>query len=166
MPAWPFNRSQSKALAQRILDAVVAASRQPCLFGPGRIPDTLDGRFELVTLNAALVLVRLRNEPDGAAVAQHFTDLLFSYFDAGLREAGVGDLTVPKRMHALAGTFYARVDAYGGAIGSPEALSAAIRRGLPDMEIAPELAARAQALHAQQAQAPVVALAEPWPALA
>ncbi|MEZ6021914.1 MAG: ubiquinol-cytochrome C chaperone family protein [Hyphomonadaceae bacterium] len=49
-------------------------------------------------------------------MAQAFTDTLFRFFDAGLREAGVGDLTVPKRMHKLAASFYGRLNAYVAAI--------------------------------------------------
>jgi cytochrome b pre-mRNA-processing protein 3 len=69
MPVWPFKRSKADADAERLLDAVTQASRQPALFGEGRIPDTLEGRFELMALNASLALIRLRAAPGVARMA-------------------------------------------------------------------------------------------------
>lgn len=132
MPVWPFKRSQADLDAERLLAAVTQASRQPALFGEGRIPDTLEGRFELLTLNASLALIRLRAATGAETLAQSFTDKLFRHFDAGLREDGVGDLIVPKKMHKLAGSFYGRLDAYAAALGGgdPEALAAAVGRNV------------------------------------
>lgn len=102
------------------------------MFGDGRIPDTLQGRFEAVTLHAGLALFRLRAEDAAADVAQTFTDKLFREFDAGLREEGVGDTSVSKRMHKLAGDFYGRAQAYSTAIDSKDraALTAALERNI------------------------------------
>jgi cytochrome b pre-mRNA-processing protein 3 len=132
MPIWPFRRSEVEMDAQRLLDAVTVASRRPAFFGDGRISDTLEGRFELMTLHAALALIRLKGEPSRAELAQRFTDLLFRFLDAGLREAGVGDLSVPKRMRALAGSFYGRLEAYASALtaGDEGALRAALGRNI------------------------------------
>jgi cytochrome b pre-mRNA-processing protein 3 len=118
MAIWPFQPSRADRDAQRLLAAVMQASRRPALFAPGRIADTLEGRFEAVALYGALALIRLRADPGAAALGQEFTDRLFRALDSGLREAGVGDLVVPKRMRALAGAFYGRLDAYGAAIRS------------------------------------------------
>src|SRR5262245_44603762 len=116
MPIWPFSRSRAAEDAAALLEAVQAASRRPAFFGPGRVADTLEGRFELMALNGALALIRLKAEPGAEPLAQDFTDLLFKSFDAGLREAAVGDLSVPKRMRRLAGDFYGRLNAYSGAL--------------------------------------------------
>lgn len=172
MSIWPFRRDQANSDAAALLTAVVAASRQPDFYGPGRVSDTLEGRFELLTLHAALALVRLRAAPEAAPLAQAFTDQLFRHIDSGLREAGVGDLTVPKRMRRLAGEFYGRLDAYAASLGDGEALSAAIARNVlgdgGDPEFAGVLAAHAQALAARQGAAPVAALIEAgaWGAIA
>jgi cytochrome b pre-mRNA-processing protein 3 len=132
MRIWPFRRSRVRADAQRLLEAVQAAGRRPALFGAGGAADTLKGRFEMMALSAALALIRLRAEPQAQPLAQAFTDALFRHFDAGLREHGVGDTSVPKRMHKLAGDFYGRLEAYGAAItaGDADTLAAALVRQL------------------------------------
>lgn len=132
MPIWPFSPSKSDVDAARLLTEVVAASRHPALFGDNGAPDTLEGRFELVTLHAALALVRLREAPEAAALAQSFTDKFFRQLDSGLREAGVGDTSVPKRMRKMAGAFYGRLSAYSAALaaGDLPALAAAVGRNV------------------------------------
>jgi cytochrome b pre-mRNA-processing protein 3 len=108
----------------------VQAAREPSQFGVGGFPDTLEGRFEALVTVAALALVRLRAAPEAAPLAQEFVDRLFREVDAGLREAGVGDLTVPKRMHRLAGDFYGRLDAYASALASGRGLDEALARNV------------------------------------
>ncbi len=164
MGIWPFARSTARRDAESVLTAVSAASRQPALYGPGRAPDTMEGRFEMLTLFATLALVRFQNEPGAEPLAQHFTDQLFGLIDDGLREAAVGDTTVPKRMRKLAGDFYGRLNAYAGAMeaGDRPVLAAAIVRntGVDEAfaaslaEIAAKVAERQKALPpAQLAQA-------------
>jgi cytochrome b pre-mRNA-processing protein 3 len=169
MAIWPFTPSRAKKDADRLLIAVTEASRRPALFGPGRIPDTMEGRFEAMVLNGALALIRLRTEPGAEPLAQSFTDKLFLLFDAGLREAGVGDLTVPKRMRALAGSFYGRLDAYAAPIAASDAaaLAAALSRNVVgDSPFAAGLAGHVLASAQAQSQTPLEALFEPagWPA--
>ncbi len=172
MPIWPFKRSRASMDAERLLAAVQAASRRPALFGDGRIPDTLEGRFEAMTLNGALALIRLRAGPGAGPLAQDFTDKLFRYFDAGLREAGVGDLTVPKKMQVLASSFFGRLNAYSEALTAKNeaAVAAALARNAIDANghlFAADLARHALRTAAAQAEAPVEALfeTEGWPAL-
>ncbi len=165
MSIWPFRRNQANAGAENLLEAVVAASRKPAFFGPGRVPDTLEGRFELLTLNAALALVRLKAATEAPGLAQAFTDALFRHIDSGLREAGVGDLTVPKRMRRLAGDFYGRLEAYAAALGDPAALADAIARNIlgdnADPAFAAQLAAYAGETAARQAALSPDALTDP-----
>lgn len=125
-----------------------------------------------MTLNAILALIRLQAEAGAEPLSQAFTDQIFDQFDAGLREDGVGDTTVPKRMHKMAGDFYGRLGVYAEAItaGDAPALAAAIGRnalGADDHPFAPALAAYAIGAAAAQAEAPVEALrrTEGWPAL-
>ena len=169
MPIWPFKRSRVDVDAERLLETVTASSRQPALFGEGRIPDTLEGRFELMALNASLALIRLRAAPGVETLAQAFTDKLFRLWDAGLREDGVGDLIVPKKMRKLAGSFYGRLSAYGEALNSPEALAGVVARNVFASEahrFAPTLAAYAVHTAEVQAGAELDALftSEGWPA--
>lgn len=154
---WPFRRSRADEDAERLLSTVTAVSRQPSFYGAARVPDTLEGRFELITLNAVLALVRLKASPEAAPLAQSFTDRLFKQFDAGLREDGVGDLTVPKKIRKLAGDFYGRLDAYTSALeaAAPGALQAAIERNLVGPPFAADLAAYTAEVTKRQAEAPV-----------
>lgn len=171
MSFWPFKRSRADEDAERLLAAVTAASRQPVLFGPGRAPDTLEGRFEVMTLHASLALIRLAADPNLAPLAQSFTDKLFRQFDAGLREEGVGDTSVPKSMRKMAGEFYGRLEAYSAAIRASDAsaLAAALSRNvlLAGSEgFAAQWATMLLGVAAQQAQAPVDSLfsAQGWDA--
>jgi cytochrome b pre-mRNA-processing protein 3 len=108
------NRRVIEALHSRL----VAAARDPALFlAPYGVPDTVEGRFDLLVLHATLMLRRLESLPDpGPEIAQDLVDAFFAHLDAGLREMGVGDLTVPKRMKKLAEAFAGRGAAYRAAL--------------------------------------------------
>jgi cytochrome b pre-mRNA-processing protein 3 len=172
MAIWPFQPSRASQDADRLLSAVTEASRRPALFAAGRIPDTMEGRFEAMTLHGALALIRLRSDQGAAPLAQAFTDKLFRLFDAGLRETGVGDMAVAKQMRRLAASFYGRLDAYAGAItaGDNSALAHALERNAlgEGHPFAGALATYAIAAAAYQADTPIDRLfvAEGWPALA
>ena len=156
-----FGKSAANEAADRILAAVAHAARDPDLYGDDGAPDTLDGRFEMATAFAVLALLRLKASPDADRAAQIFTDKLFRHFDAGLREAGVGDLSVARRMKGLAGAFYGRLTAYQATIDSAPAFAAALGRNIwndPDAAPARALAHRLRALHAVQSSAPPQAL--------
>jgi len=173
MPIWPFRRSRAVEDAERLLAGVTGASRRAVFYGPGRVPDTLDGRFQVMALNGSVALLRLQADPALSPLAQAFTDALFSQFDAGLREAGVSDTSVPKRMHALAGEFYGRLQAYGAAIAAADApaLVTAIGRNIWRDDTHPFAAALADyAMRAVEGQRTAAAEAmfeaQGWPALA
>jgi cytochrome b pre-mRNA-processing protein 3 len=170
MPIWPFQHSRAHEDAERLLQAVTEASRRRALFGEERIPDTLEGRFELMTLSAVLALVRLQVDEGAHPLAQAFTDKLFRFFDAGLREAGTSDTAVGKRMSKLAGVFYGRLDAYAPVLSEPDALAAALSRNIWRLEshpFAPTLAHHVANTAAAHAVAPISAMfaAEGWPQL-
>lgn len=123
--------SAAQDAAARLHAAAVAAARRPELFREVGAPDTLPGRFELVVLHAALILRRLRRESAaGAAIGQALFDATFRALDANLRELGVGDLAVPKRMKAMARAFFDGAKAYDAALdgGDAAALEEALRR--------------------------------------
>lgn len=156
-----FGKSAANEAADRILAVVMQAARDPDLYGDDRAPDTLDGRFELATAFAVLALLRLQAAPEGDRVAQIFTDKLFRLFDAGLRESGVGDLSVARRMKALAGAFYGRLSAYRGAMHDEKALASALGRNIWNTDAAPfsaALAVRLRSVHARLMAAPPQAL--------
>jgi cytochrome b pre-mRNA-processing protein 3 len=97
------------------------------------VPDTLDGRFDLVALHTFLVIHRLRDAADpGPTLAQAVFDAMFSDMDHNLREIGVGDLSVGKRMRAMWEAFHGRSRVYAAAIGAADraALEAALARNV------------------------------------
>src|SRR5262249_13000180 len=64
----------------------------------------------------SLAFIRIAAEPNAEPLGQAFADRLFRQFDSGLREAGVGDLSVPKRMKKIGRSVYGRLDAYSAAL--------------------------------------------------
>lgn len=170
MSIWSFHRSRVDVDAETLLAAVTAASRRPEFFGQGRVPDTIEGRFEMMSVNGTLALIRVEGEPDVRPLAQAFTDKFFRFFDAGLREAGVSDTAVPRRMSKMAGSFYGRLAAYGSALSEPAALESALARNVWRLDAHPfaSVLARYVATTAQvQASAPISAMftVEGWPQL-
>jgi cytochrome b pre-mRNA-processing protein 3 len=104
-------------------------ARAPELFEIFGIPDTLDGRFDALALHAALVIERLHREPDGEALAQAFFDVMFKHLDLTLREIGVQDLGVGRRIKIMAEGFHGRALAYRDALaGGPTPLAEVLRR--------------------------------------
>ena len=92
-------RRASKTLIEQFLGEIVAAARRPELYEALAAPDRLDGRFELLTLHAGLVLRRLAALGGvGDAIAQDLVDSLFTHFDDTLREIGHSDIGVAKRL--------------------------------------------------------------------
>lgn len=123
---------QTPAPERSCYEAIVAAARHPVFYADWGVPDTLDGRFDMISLHAFLVLDRLKGtEP---AFRQALVDELFRDMDRSLREMGVGDLSVGKKVRKMAEVFYGRVAAYDRALeGGAAALDAALARNIfPD----------------------------------
>lgn len=140
-------RAARREITDRVYDQIVAAARQPVLYASWDVPDTPLGRYEMIALHLFLVLHRLRGEQGAAAtLAQELTDAFFADLDHSIRELGIGDLGVPKRMKKLARMFYGRAAAYGEAIDAgnasrlAEALARNVRPGEAAWPAAPELA--------------------------
>lgn len=124
----PRNRA-IETLHTRINDA----SRAPALYTGLGVPDTVEGRFECLCLHVILVLRRLETLPSPAAdVAQDLVNAVFLQLDSSLRELGVGDFGVPKRMKKLGAAFYGRAETYGAALatGDGDALVIALARNV------------------------------------
>jgi cytochrome b pre-mRNA-processing protein 3 len=143
-------RRASKAVIEQILGEIVAAARRPALYEAMGAPDRIDGRFELLTLHAGLVLRRLAALGGVAdAVAQDLVDALFTHFDDTLREIGHSDVGVSKRLKAMGRAFYGRNAAYSAALdeGSPDELARALARnvyGTPGPDTVPKTEALAR----------------------
>ena len=126
-----FGRRADRAAVQSAYAAIVARARAPAFFTDWGVPDTLDGRFEVLALHAFLVLHRLKLEHAAtAAFAQALFDTMFADMDRALREMGASDLGVGKRVKEMAMAFYGRVAAYEKGLGDEEVLLAGLRRNL------------------------------------
>ena len=127
-----FARNQLRDAAERAYAAVVAQSRRPEFYAALGVPDTLDGRFEVICLHAFLYLHRLKSEKaPAAALSQRFFDLMFADFDRSLREIGTGDLSVGRQVKRMAEGFYGRIRAYEeGLAGDDAPLHGALERNL------------------------------------
>ncbi len=125
-------RARRKAVARSLYEAVVARSREPAFYRELGVPDTVDGRFDMVALHAALVLWRLKADRSRSAdLAQAFFDLMFVDMDENLRELGVGDLSVGRKVKQMVKAFYGRLAAYeAGLAGEQDQLDAALSRNL------------------------------------
>jgi cytochrome b pre-mRNA-processing protein 3 len=104
-------------IASALYGAIVAQARTPALYSVLSVPDTVDGRFEMLALHLFLVLGRLEQGDKGQQEAgQRVFDLFCADMDRSLRELGVGDLSVPKRVRRMAAGYYGRAAAYRAAI--------------------------------------------------
>jgi cytochrome b pre-mRNA-processing protein 3 len=125
--------SAADGIATSLYGAIVAQARNPALYTVFDVPDTVTGRFEMVVLHLILVLDRLHAEGDAEKVlGQGIFDLYCTDMDRSLREMGIGDLGVPKRMKKMAQAFYGRAGAYREALATRDAarLAEAIARNV------------------------------------
>lgn len=127
-----FAGNPHKAAAGRLYDSVVAQARKEGFYTRAGVPDTVDGRFEVITLHAFIVLHRLKADHGRTKdLAQALFDHMFDDMDRSLRELGAGDLGVGRRVKAMASGFFGRIRAYeNGLAGDEGALSAALLRNL------------------------------------
>lgn len=129
-----LSRGRDRARAgASIYKAIVEQARRPQFYESFDVPDTIDGRFDLIVLHAGMYLPRLKAvRTEGKALAQATFDQMFVNFEHNLRELGVGDMGVPRRVKGMLSAFYGRVTAYDTAIkgGDVEALRAALHRNV------------------------------------
>ncbi len=125
--------ASNRKIIARLNDDVIEAVRSSVFYEAGGVPDTFNGRFEMLVLHTALAVRRMRvlDEP-GPVVAQDLIDMVFHHLDPALRENGVGDMAVPKRMKKLAEGFLGRSVAYDTALRQADdaQLSAALSRNV------------------------------------
>ena len=163
-----FRRRPHERAGFALYGAAVAAARAPALFERLGVPDTVEGRFDLVSLHVGLLIRRLRRDPDarGQALAQAVFDAMFADMDLNLREMGVGDLAVGKRVRQAWEAFHGRALACEEALDSPqegalaEALARNVWRGAAPEGSAARLAAVARAQDAALAGQGIGGMAE------
>ncbi|WP_127089529.1 ubiquinol-cytochrome C chaperone family protein [Aquabacter cavernae] len=146
-----FRRNQPHPTIGRLYGAIVAQARLPAFYTDFGVPDTIEGRFELLLLHTFLVCHRLKGEVGTAkSASQELFDAFLDDMDRTLREMGTGDLTVPKRMKKIGQAFYGRTAAYDSALETknedlPTALARNVLECSPTDPAALRLAAYARA---------------------
>ncbi|RDE05023.1 ubiquinol-cytochrome C chaperone [Sphingomonas aracearum] len=108
-----------------LYDAAVARGREPHWYLQGAVPDTVDGRFDMIAAVLSQVLIRLEREPAAAQLGVSITERFVDDMDGQLRQAGIGDITVGKHIGKM-------MSALGGRLG-------AYRQGMADGDLAPAL---------------------------
>ncbi len=143
-----FRKDPALEAGESLFAAASDQSRAPAFYEAMGVPDTVEGRFEMTALHVWLILRKLKGGDRAARnVAQKLFDVMFASFDDALRELGVGDLIVGKKIRKMAESFYGRVQAYDAAIenaagGDNEmTLAAALARNVYESSD-PEIAAR------------------------
>jgi cytochrome b pre-mRNA-processing protein 3 len=134
-----FKPKPAKLAGEALYASAVAQARRPEFYTGMGAPDTLEGRFELYTLHVVLLILRLKGQGNNpSAAAQALFDAYLQSLDIALREMGVGDLSVGKKMKKLGRAFYGRVRSYDAAQAAPGELDDLIRRtvyeGAPDID--------------------------------
>ncbi|MDF1635514.1 ubiquinol-cytochrome C chaperone family protein [Mycoplana sp. MJR14] len=132
-----FGLLRKKNANQRIVERqyahLTAAARQPYLYEALGVPDTVMGRLEMLSAVMILYFRRTRaSATSGQEIAQQIVDAFFQDIDHSIRELGISDVGVPKRMKKLAGRFYGRLEAYAAALdgGDEAALAQALKRNI------------------------------------
>ncbi len=132
-----FKSRPSKKASEALYAQAVAQARHPAFYLELGAPDRIDSRFELYTLHVMLLILRLRDEgPVGADAAQDLFDTYASALDNTLRELGVGDVSVGKKMRKLGEALYGRMLAYEKAVRADDAdaLAQALARNILEAE--------------------------------
>lgn len=126
-----FRRDPWSEPARALYEAAVHQARDAAFYARLGVPDSVDGRFELVALHGFLLMRRLKSVADGGPeLGQALFDVLFADMDASLREMGAGDLGVGRRVKTMAKGFLGRVAAYEAGLAGTESLAEALRRNL------------------------------------
>jgi cytochrome b pre-mRNA-processing protein 3 len=117
----PFLRGSRSRNIRALYGAIVAQARTIVFYADFGVPDTVEGRFDLIVLHLVLLIARLRREGEaGERFGQTLFDVFCEDLDANLREMGVGDLAVPKRMLRFGEAFYGRQAAYLATLEAPD----------------------------------------------
>jgi len=123
-------RKPAHPVKQDLYRALVLRSREKVFYREWRVPDTIDGRFDLLTLHAFLIFEALKGQgPAAQELGSKLVDTIFTGFDEALRELGISDFGMGRRIRNMADAFYGRMHHYGAANTQPE-LASAVQRNL------------------------------------
>jgi len=129
-----FRRARDDPSITSLYGTIVAQARAPAFYQSFGVPDTANGRLDMILLHVVLLLRRLAPEPAAGPLGQAVFDLFCRDMDANLREMGVGDLAVPRTMQRIGEAFYGRQAAYRAALDAhdPQALITVLARNVLD----------------------------------
>jgi len=147
-----FRKNTATEPVYAVYSAIVAQSRQPRFYADWQVPDTVTGRFDMISLHLALLFRRLRAETgEQKEFSQAVFDLFFKDMDRSLREMGVGDLGVPKRIQKMGNIFFGLLAAMSEAMDRNDAaaLEAVLSRNIFNGGTGPHIAALADYLLAE-----------------
>ena len=155
---------RDRTAALPLYDAVIARARQPHWYLDGAVPDTLDGRFDMVAAVLAMVQLRLETDPAGAEPSAMLTERFVDDMDAQVRQIGFGDMVVGKHVGRMMGMLGGRLGAYRDGIAQGT-LDAALVRNLyrgeaPDPQAVAHVRGALLALHTALADTSIDALME------
>lgn len=127
-----FRKDQAQSQAETLYAAAAGQARAPEFYRSAGAPDTPEGRFDLLALHMFLIVDRLRRDaPASDRMVKLVQEVFFQNLDSALREMGVGDLSVGRKIRGLAEAFYGRYGAYERAIGTQDdALAGALARNI------------------------------------
>ena len=149
--------------AEALYDAVVERARRPHWYLDGAVPDTVDGRFDMIAAVLAMVLLRLEQAPEGAETNAFLAELFVDDMDGQLRQLGIGDVVVGKHIGRMMAMLGGRLGAYRDGLAAGDlkpALARNLYRGNPPAAASVEHVERElMRLHAQLAALPVATLA-------
>lgn len=147
-----FRKDTATEPVYAVYSAIVAQSRQPIFYAQWGVPDTVTGRFDMISLHMALLFRRLRAETGSQKnFSQAVFDLFFKDMDRSLREMGVGDLGVPKRIQKMGNIFFGLLAAMNEAMDRHDsvALEGVLARNIYEGEVTPHVTALATYIMAQ-----------------
>lgn len=113
-----------------LYNQIVAHARQPHWYEQGKVPDSLDGRFDMVAAILSFVLIRLEADDAYAQDMAYLTEVFVDDMDGQLRESGVGDVIVGKYMGKMMSALGGRLTAFRAGLAQPELLDEAIARNI------------------------------------
>ncbi|MDZ7627798.1 MAG: ubiquinol-cytochrome C chaperone family protein [Parvularculaceae bacterium] len=127
-----FRKDQTQSQAETLFEALNQQARQAEFYADAGAPDTVEGRFEVLAVHVFLAIRRLkRDAPASDRLSTALQEVFFRQLDHGLREFGIGDLSIGRKIRGLAEAFYGRASAYDKAIAEGgDALAAAVARNV------------------------------------
>jgi cytochrome b pre-mRNA-processing protein 3 len=116
-----------RGTAPALYAAIVARGRLPHWYQAGAVPDTVDGRFDMIAAMLSLALLRLEQDPEGVPLSTLVAECFIEDMDGQLREIGIGDVVVGKHMGRMMGMLGGRIGAYRAGLEAGDVKPALVR---------------------------------------